>query len=55
MLRSMEKRDFRVPESGIRHAYYSVLARSITAVSQDHAHLRAMLYEFALMKLKRDV
>ena len=35
--------------------YYSVLARMVSAVSQDHAQLRSLVYEFARRKLRKDL
>jgi hypothetical protein len=35
--------------------YQSVLARMVSAVSQDHAQLRTLIYEFARRKLRKDL
>jgi len=35
--------------------YQSVLARMVSAVSQDHAQLRTFIYEFARRKLRKDL
>src|SRR5579862_5524611 len=35
--------------------YQSVLARMVAAVSQDHAQLRTLIYEFARRKLRKDL
>lgn len=35
--------------------YHSVLARMVSAVSQDHAQLRSLIYEFARRKLRKDL
>lgn len=38
-----------------RDHYQSVLARMVSAVSQDHAQLRTLIYEFARRKLRKDL
>ena len=35
--------------------YQSVLARMVSAVSQDHGQLRTLIYEFARRKLRKDL
>ena len=35
--------------------YYSVLGRVIEEVSQDHAHFRSIIYEFARVKLRKEL
>src|ERR1700689_1080457 len=35
--------------------YHSVLGRMVSAVSQDHAQLRTLIYEFARRKLRKDL
>ncbi len=35
--------------------YYSVLARTMTAVTRDHAQLRMMIYRFARSELRREL
>ncbi len=35
--------------------YHSVLNRMVSAVSQDHAQLRSLVYEFARRKLRKDL
>jgi hypothetical protein len=42
--------------SGTKQDHYqSVLARMVSAVSQDHAQLRTLIYEFARRKLRKDL
>jgi hypothetical protein len=36
-------------------SYQAVLARMVAAVSQDHAQVRALIYEFARTKLRKDL
>src|ERR1700680_4289954 len=38
-----------------RDLYHSVLARMVSAVSEDHAQLRTLVYEFARRKLRKDL
>jgi hypothetical protein len=35
--------------------HYSTLAQMLTEVSQDHAHLRTFIYEFARIKLRKEL
>ena len=51
----MEKTVPRLTEDGTKQDHYSVLARIVSAVSQDHAQLRTLIYEFARTKLRRDL
>jgi hypothetical protein len=51
----MEKTVLRLPEDGTKQDHYSILARIVFAVSQDHAQLRMLIYEFARTKLRRDL
>src|SRR5580698_1102114 len=51
----MEKTVLRLTEDGTKQDHYSVLARIVSAVSQDHAQLRMLIYEFARTKLRRDL
>jgi hypothetical protein len=43
------------PESDGDEDCYSVLTRMLTAVSQDHSQLRALVYEFARRKLRKSL
>jgi len=51
----MEKIVLRSPEGGTKQDLYSVLAQMIAAVSQDHAQLRLLIYEFARTRLRKDL
>jgi hypothetical protein len=51
----MEKIVLHLTEGGTEQDDYSVLARIVGAVSQDHAQLRMLIYEFARTKLRRDL
>jgi hypothetical protein len=51
----MEKIVLRPTEVGTKLDHYSVLARMVAAVSQDHGQLRMLIYEFARTKLRRDL
>jgi hypothetical protein len=51
----MEKTVLRLTEDGTKQDHYSVLARIVSAVSQDHAQLRMLIYEVARTKLRRDL
>lgn len=42
-------------ETGPEQDYYSVLARMVAEFSQDHAQLRTFIYEFARVKLRKDL
>ena len=42
-------------ESGTEQDRYSILARMIAEVSRDHAHLRTFIYEFARVKLRKEL
>ena len=42
-------------ETGTEQDYYSVLARMVAEFSQDHAQLRTFIYEFARVKLRKDL
>jgi hypothetical protein len=43
------------PENELREHQYSSLAQMIADVSQDHAHLRAFIYEYARTKLRKEL
>ena len=49
----MEKVVLRLTEDGTEQDHYSVLAHMVAAVSQDHAQLRRLIYEYARTKLRR--
>ena len=51
----MDEVPARTPESDGDEDYYSVLTRILTTVSQDHAQLRLLVYEFARRKLRRNL
>ncbi len=51
----MEEVAVRSGESATDGDHYSVLTRMVTAVSQDHAQLRTLVYEFARRKLRRNL
>ena len=42
-------------EPGTEQDRYSILARMIAEVSRDHAHLRTFIYEFARVKLRKEL
>ena len=42
-------------KAGPTQDYYSVLARVIAEVSQDHAYFRSIIYEFARVKLRKEL
>jgi hypothetical protein len=44
-----------MPNPTKRDHYHSVLARMVSAVSEDHAQLRTLIYEFARRKLRKDL
>src|SRR3984957_17192651 len=44
-----------MPNPTKRDHYHSVLARMVSAVSDDHAQLRTLIYEFARRKLRKDL
>ena len=44
-----------MPNATKRDHYHSVLARMVSAVSEDHAQLRTLIYEFARRKLRKDL
>ena len=49
----MEKVVLRLTEDDTEQDHYSVLAHMVSAVSQDHAQLRMLIYEYARTKLRR--
>jgi hypothetical protein len=51
----MEEVIVRSAENATDGDHYSVLSRMVTAVSQDHAQLRTLVYEFARRKLRRNL
>lgn len=51
----MEQVAVRSTEDGIDEDDYSVLSQMIATVSQDHAQLRTLVYEFARRKLRRSL
>ena len=51
----MDKFALRSMKAGPTQDYYSVLARVIAEVSQDHAHFRSIIYEFARVKLRKEL
>ena len=42
-------------EAGTGRDHYSILAQMVAEVSQDHAQLRTFIYEFARVKLRKDL
>ena len=42
-------------QTGPAEHHYSTLAQMVAEVSQDHGHLRAFIYEFARIKLRKDL
>jgi hypothetical protein len=42
-------------EASPNERHYSALARMVAEVSQDHAHLRTFIYEFARIKLRKEL
>jgi hypothetical protein len=44
-----------MPNATKRDHYHSVLAKMVSAVSEDHAQLRTLIYEFARRKLRKDL
>src|SRR5580658_8812493 len=51
----MEEVTVRSAENATDGDHYSVLSRMVRAVSQDHAQLRTLVYEFARRKLRRNL
>ncbi len=51
----MDKFALRSMDAGTTQDYYSVLARTIAEVSQDHAQFRWFIYELARVKLRKDL
>jgi hypothetical protein len=51
----MDEVPARTPEPGGEEDYYSILTRILAAVSEDHAQLRLLVYEFARRKLRRNL
>jgi hypothetical protein len=51
----MDKFALRSMDAGPAQDYYSVLARVIAEVSQDHAHFRSFVYELARVKLRQEL
>jgi hypothetical protein len=51
----MDKLAVRTAEVGAEPDHYSALARLVAEVSQDHAHLRTFIYEFARTKLRKEL
>jgi len=45
----------RAKEVGTKQDHYSLLAQMVKRVSQDHAQLRMFIYEFARVKLRKDL
>ena len=43
------------PETEAEQHHYSVLAQMVAEVSQDHAHLRTFIYEYARTKLRKEL
>jgi hypothetical protein len=42
-------------QNGPTEHHYSALAQMVAEVSQDHAHLRSFIYEFARIKLRKEL
>src|ERR1700722_9107508 len=42
-------------QTGPAEHHYSTLAQMVAEVSQDHAHLRSFIYEFARIKLRKEL
>ncbi len=42
-------------EAGTERDHYSILAQMVAEVSQDHVQLRTFIYEFARVKLRKDL
>jgi hypothetical protein len=53
--RSMEEVAVPTADGAADGDHYSVLRRMVTTVSQDHAQLRTLVYEFARRKLRRNL
>jgi len=51
----MDEIAVRSGELGPEQDYYSDLARMVADVSQDHAQLRTFIYEFARLKLRKEL
>jgi hypothetical protein len=51
----MEKIVLRLAEISTRQDPYTVLSQVVASVSQDHAQLRMLIYEFARTKLRQDL
>jgi hypothetical protein len=51
----MEEIVLRTTGNGSKLDHYSVVAQMVAAVSQDHAQLRLLIYEFARTRLRKDL
>jgi hypothetical protein len=51
----MDKIVLRSAESAVTQDHYNILARMVAAVSQDHAQMRMMIYEFARITLRKNL
>jgi len=51
----MDTADARSNAGGTAQDHYSALVRMVAEVSQDHAQLRTFIYEFARVKLRKDL
>jgi hypothetical protein len=51
----MDKIVLRSAESAVTEDHYNILARMVAAVSQDHAQMRVMIYEFARITLRKNL
>jgi hypothetical protein len=51
----MDEIRLRSANSEAERSYQAILARMVVAVSQDHAQLRALIYDFARTKLRKDL
>jgi hypothetical protein len=51
----MDKIVLRPADSAATQEHYNILARMVAAVSQDHAQMRMMIYEFARITLRRNL
>jgi hypothetical protein len=51
----MDKIVLRPAESAVTQEHYNILARMVAAVSQDHAQMRVLIYEFARITLRKNL
>ena len=53
--RSLDQVAAQAKDAGTERDHYSMLAQMVAEVTQDHAQLRTFIYEFARVKLRKDL